>query len=64
MNHNPYNLKVGDEVVLDADFNNHSIVIIEAFTPHQMYATVKSGEYVWETMTHRLSPKTNKDNEK
>jgi hypothetical protein len=57
MNHNPYNFKVGDEVMLDATYANHSLVIIEAFTPHQMYATVKVGTTSWETMTNRLTPK-------
>jgi len=61
MNHNPYNLEVGDEVVLDADFANHGLVTIESFTPLKLYAMVRSGTTCWETMTGRLTPKTEKD---
>ena len=63
MNHNPLTLKVGDEVVHDADFNNHSIVKILAISSLGMFATVHPIEIVdeslsnWDTMTYRLTPK-------
>jgi copper(I)-binding protein len=60
MIHNKHNLKVGDTVILDFDFVNHSEVKIVAFTPKEMYATIHSiddEEYTWEVMTYRLTPK-------
>ena len=57
MKHNKYELKEGEEAVLDASFRNSSIVTILAFTkPKQMFATVRSrmgGE--WDVMTRRLT---------
>lgn len=41
MNWNKYNFKEGDEVVLDKDFANNSIVTIVSFTPLKMFTQVK-----------------------
>ena len=62
MIHNKHNLKVGDTVILDSDFVNHSEVKIVKFTPMEMYATVHSiedEENIWDVMTYRLTPKIN-----
>jgi hypothetical protein len=60
MNHNKFNLKVGDLVTLDATYRNTSEVYIHSFTPNEMYALVYSKEEepktVWQTMTNRLTP--------
>lgn len=55
INHNPQNLKVGEVVMLDADFNNPSSVTIVDFTPSGMFAVVRSNEVEWEVMTSRLT---------
>jgi hypothetical protein len=60
MNHNKYNLMVGQIVILDANYQNKSEVGIHAFTPNEMYATVyaknDTGRDMWQVMTNRLSP--------
>ena len=62
MNHNPYNLKVGDEVILDNDLNSKQVVYIHEFTPQHMWATVYTKSIwtrrktKWTVMTYRLSP--------
>lgn len=59
MNHNKHNLIVGQIVWLDEKYANKSRVIIHAFTPNEMYATVhqnSSPEYKWQVMTNRLTP--------
>lgn len=65
-NHNKYDLKVGQNVILDKKFNNSSIVRILGFTPQFLFATVQAidenNELVnkpWQTMTNRLTPITN-----
>lgn len=55
MNHNPHNLSVGDEVILD----ERVLVKIFNFTPNQMYATIGNHESeidTWMVMTNRLEP--------
>lgn len=49
------NLEVGDKVVLDEGFNNSSEVEIIALSSLKMFATVKSGDSIWDVMTYRLS---------
>ena len=60
MNHNKYNLEVGEIVILDAKYNNHSKVIIKSFTDSFIYANVYPIEMTpndsWKTMTTRLTP--------
>lgn len=42
-NHNKYNFNVGDDVVLDKEFRNSSIVkIVRLSQPHEMFATVSA----------------------
>lgn len=53
-NHNPHNLKVGQIVILD---RRHEVTIV-SFTPLYMFAKVKDKTGKWNTMTLRLSPKT------
>lgn len=62
MNHNPYNLQIGQTVILDAGFSNGGEVVIDDFTSLQMYATVheeSDPQSKWEVMTYRLTPKEN-----
>jgi hypothetical protein len=40
MNHNTYELEVGQTVTVDEEFRGGSTVVISAFTPNQMFATV------------------------
>ena len=63
MNHNKHNLQIGQMVMLDEGYATSSKVIIDRFTPNQMYATVTgaddSGDFVyssWQVMTNRLTP--------
>ena len=49
-------VKAGDTVILDKDFNNSSevkIIIIRKY-----FSLVESDGVQWETMTDRLSPKS------
>jgi hypothetical protein len=68
MNHNPHKLKKGQRVALDADFTNSSEVVIDGFTPNEMFATVydakRTGADPWRVMTLRLSPLANSKSEK
>lgn len=61
MNHNPHNLKEGQIVILDKDFNNAIEVGIDSFTPSEMFAIVYNKNEVplvkYPIMTYRLSPK-------
>ena len=61
MNHNPHNLKVGDTVILDEEYNNASEVEIISFTPDELTAFILSPEDGdrWVVMTSRLTPITN-----
>ena len=58
--HNKYGFKIGDTVILDASHPNGNEVIILAFTPNEMFSTVRSVNSTmadfWETMTNRLTP--------
>lgn len=55
INLNKYNLKAGDTVVLDKDFNNSSIVTIVSIST--IYALIKDEEgNEWEVMVNRLTP--------
>ena len=58
MNHNPYELKVGDAVILDKQFANKSAITIVDFTPNKMYSSIRSKDSgnEWMVMTHRLQP--------
>lgn len=59
MDHNPHKLKEGDTVTLDAQFTNHSEVVIDKFTPLKLHATVYSADTPndkWQVMTGRLTP--------
>lgn len=62
MKFNPYNFKTGDEVVLDKDFHNPSIVIIQEVSPLGLLSTIisiedeKESKTIWSVMTDRLSP--------
>lgn len=59
VNHNPFNLKEGQRVIVDKGYRNSSEATIIRFTPNRMFATVKSDDgYEWETMTYRLTPKS------
>lgn len=59
MNHNKYNLKVGDLVNLDIDFQNTSQVYIKSFTPNKIFATIYvEQDDTWMVMTNRLTPIT------
>jgi len=60
MNHNKYNLKEGETVILDAGYNNSSEVVIISFTPNEMFARIKDENSDWEVMTNRLSPLASK----
>ena len=52
---NPNGVAVGDVVLLDGDYANHSSVKVIALTPQEMFATVKCENKIWEVMTRRLS---------
>lgn len=54
MTHNPYGLKVGDTVILDAKYE----VKIISFTPNKMFTEVQSDCPMWYVMTNRLTPLT------
>lgn len=62
MNHNPFNLKIGQVVILDKDFNNSSEVVIKSLSPNGMFASISAhdeedtGDWYWQVMTARLSP--------
>ena len=55
MNHNKEGLKIGEIVHLDVEYTNSSLVQIVAFSPNEMFATVKVGESEWDVMTNRLT---------
>jgi hypothetical protein len=54
---NPNGVAVGDIVLLDGDYANHSSVEIVELTSQEMFATVRNGSEgkTWEVMTRRLS---------
>lgn len=60
MNHNKFDLKVGDTVILDKGYANESKVTILEFTDKQLYAKIKPAEAItdtsWDVMTYRLKP--------
>jgi len=59
MNHNPFDLKAGQKVILDEEYANKSEVIIHEFSNNQLFATVyseKSKTDKWAVMTNRLTP--------
>ena len=54
----PYNhlgLKTGEQVRIDREFNNSSIVTITDIGPIGLFATVTDGTSTWDVMTYRLS---------
>jgi len=56
MNHNKYNLKVGERVIADEKYRGGYEVTIEEFTPNQLFALVKDDEgNKWQIMTNRLT---------
>jgi predicted acyltransferase (DUF342 family) len=59
MNHNKYNLKVGDTVIIDDKYVNGGKVVIKGFTETEMFALVEYDGCIWQTMTNRLSPVIN-----
>ena len=46
---------IGEEVILDKDRANSSIVTVIHQTPNKLFTTVKGGDREWEVMTARLS---------
>jgi hypothetical protein len=48
---------IGEEVILDKDRANSSIVTVIHQTPNKLFTTVKGGDSEWEVMTARLSRK-------
>jgi hypothetical protein len=59
MNHNTYELEVGQTVTADEGVRGGYTVVISAFTPNQMFATVHPPDHPndsWEIMTYRLTP--------
>ena len=64
MNHNKYNLQIGDECLLDENSACEQTVEILEFTPNKMFATIKNHFYdntnhepqSWDVMTYRLTP--------
>jgi len=60
MEHNQYEFKPGDVVVLDESHPNSSKVKIVSLSPNKMFAIVHQDELTvedaWETMTNRLTP--------
>lgn len=61
MNHNTHELEVGQTVTVDADHRGGSTVVIAAFTPNQMFATIHPPNHPndsWDVMTYRLTPLT------
>ena len=52
MNHNPYNLQVNQDVLLDGIY----VVKIVSITPQEMFTTVMGDADSWEVMTNRLFP--------
>ena len=52
---NPNGVAVGDIVLIDGDYANHSSAEVIELTPAELFATVKSGETTWDVMTRRLS---------
>jgi hypothetical protein len=60
MNHNPYNFKVGDKVILDKDYQcGGGEFYIHSFTPNEMFATISFENDItqaWQVMTNRLTP--------
>lgn len=57
MNHNPYDLTIGDIVILDADLaiGGVPVEVIQS-TPNNVYTKISDGESSWYVMTARLSP--------
>lgn len=56
MNHNPFNLQVGEIVIIDDKYVNGGEVIIRGFTENELFAIVECDGSIWQTMTCRLSP--------
>lgn len=56
MGYNKLKLKVGDRVIIDEGFKNSCEVVIQEFSPNEMFCWVKhdNGES-WKTMTYRLT---------
>lgn len=61
MNNNKYNLKIGQLIHRDKEFNNKFTVVIIGFTPKGLYTTIRNfGEKEkWQIMTNRLIPLNN-----
>jgi flagellar motor switch protein FliM len=57
-NHNIYNLKVGDVVLLDQDYSDPIKVEIVSMTDLKMYSKIKYQGHSWTVMTNRLTPTT------
>lgn len=66
INHNKYNLGIGDVVMLDGKYRTGSKVVIIDFTPNKMFATVHGCESSiddsWQVMTARLTPIIDNEN--
>ncbi len=61
MNHNKYNLEIGEWVLLD---DRMPLVKIFSFTPGKLYVEVGEHEApmdTWHTMTNRLKPDPTKN---
>jgi hypothetical protein len=66
MNHNTYELEVEQTVTVDEEFRGGSTVVISAFTPNQMFATVHPVGFpddAWDVMTYRLTPMKEETND-
>lgn len=58
MKYNTLNLQEGEHCILDEGFANSSEVIIDKFTPKQLFAVIYSvtdRSDKWQVMTYRLS---------
>lgn len=61
VNHNKYDIQVGEEVIHDKGTICEGLATVIFFTPNQLYARVKSGDHEWVIMTYRLSPKEKRE---
>jgi hypothetical protein len=53
-------LIIGEEVRLDKEFRNTSIVKVIRQSPAKLFTTVANGKHEWDVMTNRLSKLENK----
>jgi len=47
--------KIGENVRLDKDIRNGSLVVVVSQTPKRLFTRVKSNGTEWDVMTYRLS---------